>query len=367
MKILHLPLWIPTKADIQLGNFIHQQIQVTEIDHEIYTLSFLSSSNSSKIEFVFNSKNSLTVFYPKFSNKALTFLYFLLASKKATTYIKREHKFDLIHCHVAGRNLWIAKTFFKTIPVVLSEHWSGFINGNFDKYSNFKKSILLNYINSCDAVVSVSEFLSEGLKRAGVKKSIKTIGNIIDVKEKKSSNDKSEVHFLVVADLVDQIKNISGVIRAIAKIKLEDKIVSLSIVGDGTDKNKLAQLVNDLNLSHKIKFLGRLSQEQVQEEILKTDCTIVNSNFETFSMVVLETIFTGNPVICTKCGAPEQFINENNGILIEKGNTVALTEAIEYFALNCRNFNPEEVRNSLKNNYRKEVIQEKLNKLYSSI
>ena len=77
MKILHLPLWIPTKADIQLGNFIHQQIQVTEIDHEIYTLSFLSSSNSSKIEFVFNSKNSLTVFYPKFSNKALTFLYFL--------------------------------------------------------------------------------------------------------------------------------------------------------------------------------------------------------------------------------------------------------------------------------------------------
>ena len=154
MKILHLPLWIPTKADIQLGNFIHQQIQVTEIDHEIYTLSFLSSSNSSKIEFVFNSKNSLTVFYPKFSNKALTFLYFLLASKKATTYIKREHRFGVSvrnkngKCFIQRYYKDIDKKYAAVIPI------------------NWENGKLLPILNAVNEIIKIQNKSGCNLKEA---------------------------------------------------------------------------------------------------------------------------------------------------------------------------------------------------------
>ena len=72
-------------------------------------------------------------------------------------------------------------------------------------------------------------------------------------------------------------------------------------------------MVLKLKLEDRIQFLGRVVQEDVQQLLLKADCTIINSNFETFSMVALESILTGCPVICTSCGGPEQFINKSKG------------------------------------------------------
>lgn len=367
MKILHLPLWFPTKDDIQLGNFIQQQIKLTQIDHEIFTLTFLSLANCRKIEFDLNKSNSLTVVYPKSIFKLLTFFHFLRAANKAFHYLKNNYDFELIHCHIAGKNLWFAKHYFKNIPVVLSEHWSGYVNGNFKKLSFFQKKLLLKHINSCDAVVSVSPFLTTGLIDCGVNKPIVEIGNVIDVKKKINSSSSKEMHFLVVADLVDQIKNISGVINAISILNENHPTISLSIVGDGKDAASLKKMVNELKLVDKVLFLGRVDQQEVQRLILQSDCTIVNSNFETFSMIVLETIFTGNPVICTKCGGPEQFINKKNGILIEKNDVDSLAKAMVYLQQNRKNYSPLVVQDSISNRYSKDAIRMQLNELYSSI
>ena len=46
------------------------------------------------------------------------------------------------------------------------------------------------------------------------------------------------------------------------------------------------------------------------------DCFVLPSAGETFGVVYVEAMAAGLPVIATRCGGPEDFVNEDNGILI---------------------------------------------------
>ena len=84
-------------------------------------------------------------------------------------------------------------------------------------------------------------------------------------------------------------------------------------------------------------------------------------------MITLESILTGCPVIATKCGGPEQFVNENNGILIEKSNPKSLADAMVFIYLNKEKYMPEKVRTSVKQPYTKDYIRIELNNIYNTI
>ena len=67
----------------------------------------------------------------------IAFLWYLKAVRLSLRHLKKiDFDPDIIHCHVAGRNLWMANRFFARVPKILSEHWSGYVNGNFDKQLN---------------------------------------------------------------------------------------------------------------------------------------------------------------------------------------------------------------------------------------
>ena len=246
---------------------------------------------------------------------------------------KRGFEPDVIHCHVAGRNLWFASKYFRNTPRVLSEHWSGYLNGYFERLPFYVKRFLIQKINHSKVVTCASNHLAESLIEKGVNKRIEILQNVIQYKEKKEGTISDGFTFLVVADLVDEIKNVSGVIEALSRLKKEFKI-TLSIVGGGPDKEQLERLADELNVGHQVFFHGRCEQKEVQYYLLNADCLIVNSRVETYSMVTIESILSGCPVIATQCGGPEQFINTDNGILIAVNDVNVLAEAMAEVFLN---------------------------------
>lgn len=56
-----------------------------------------------------------------------------------------------------------------------------------------------------------------------------------------------------------------------------------------------------------------------------TKTFILNSYKETFGVVCVEAAMCGARVISTRCGGPECFINDLNGILINTGNVEELS------------------------------------------
>ena len=105
---------------------------------------------------------------------------------------------------------------------------------------------------------------------------------------------------LTVADLHDHNKNVSGTLRMLAKVT---EPFRFEIIGEGKDVVQLTQLARDLDLlDRNVFFLGRKTNEEVLRHLHEIDCLLVNSRFETFSMITAEALSAGTPVIATRCG-----------------------------------------------------------------
>ena len=358
---------MPNENDIQLGNFIQEHISLSSKRNEIHSLEFFADPDLIKVKIDSNS-GVTRISYPKSNFRALNLLRYIKASKIAINELRKTGFVpDLVHCHVAGRNLWMAHKYFPNKPIVLSEHWSGYVNGNFERQSYLMKKFILSRINKCNLVTSVSNHLKEGMIRQGVNKEIVILQNAIKYKEKTAVKETKGMTFLIVADLMDEIKNITGVLEALKELKLEHSHFKLIIIGDGPDSRILKEKTIALDIETQVSFVGRMVQQEVQDYFLIADCLIVNSNYETFSMVTIEAILTGVPVIASRCGGPEQFVNAKNGLLIPKRDTKSLVNAMKEMYQNRSQYEPNVVRGSVKENYSLNRVEDQLNEIYIGV
>lgn len=367
-KILHIPQWYPNPDDIQLGAFIQKQIIATAKECNNFVLSIVGSKNISDISLSINDSNKIKeiqVIYCAKGNAYKRVKFYLKALQKGLSAIADAGFYpDLVHCHIAGKNLWIAEKYFKNTPVILSEHWSGYLDGRFEAIPNLKKKKRIKRINNCKEVIAVSKHLADAIRNKGIQNKISIVDNVIETNGIRKQLDKEYFTFLMVADLVDQTKNISGVIRAFSEVLKTKPNSILDIIGEGKDKNVLSELVKKANITDSVNFIGRLPQEEVLNYYSQVDCVIVNSHFETYSMVTVEAILSGVPVIATRCKGPEQFINENNGLLIELNNSEQLENAMN--SIQAKDLLPESIANSLSTDSTMSSVGNKLLKIYQN-
>ena len=254
--------------------------------------------------------------------------YIKMADKLYGEYIKEFGMPDIIHAHnflYAG----VIAEFLKDkygIKYVITEHSSSFARNNL---SNEKIKSIKNIAKNASKVTAVSSSFNKILEKY-TKTNIDLLSNIVDdfFFQKKFQNKISNDFIFLHIGSLDKNKNQELLIRSFQKIaKLNDKIY-LNIAGDGYMRNFLESLVKKLNIEKQVNFLGRISQERVREEMMKSDCFVLSSNFETFGVVLIEALACGLPLIATKCGGPEDIVNRQNGILINVENQLQLNMLI---------------------------------------
>jgi len=381
--ILHLPKWYPHPADVQNGVFIQKHIGVAA---EKYNCSVVFATSARQKELYLLESQfdegvfTVKVFFKEFNHQNVlkpivhAFRYFVALRKGLKIVQQKFGKPDLIHAHVllrTGLIAWFYGIYFN-IPFIITEHWSGFINGNFDKKSPVFRKLAEFVFERAEKIIVVSGILKEALGKLGVKNSkISVVPNVVDAlpqagsKPPKTENDT--VIIVTVADLVDEIKNISDVIKVVAGLSQNFKI-EYWIVGDGADKEKLVGLATSLGVIDKqVFFAGRKTNEEVLEILNKVDFMVLNSISETFSVVTAEALLAGKPVIATRCGGPEIFINETNGILIEPANPEALKAAIVGMIGKYKSYNPEILKSTIREKFGREAVGSKILTIYDEI
>lgn len=106
--------------------------------------------------------------------------------------------------------------------------------------------------------------------------------------------------------------------------------VKLLVIGEGPEKNSLTELTQNLKVTHRVKFLGKVERQLGFAYMKTSDIFVLNTGYEGFSHVLLEAMMVGIPVITTSvCGNPELVTTEKNGILVQHGNIAELQEQIE--------------------------------------
>ena len=135
------------------------------------------------------------------------------------------------------------------------------------------------------------------------------------------------IKYLYVGGLVTA-KNVDSVIKAFSLARKDND--TLTIIGDGEEKENLLKLVNELNIQDSVYFLGKLSRNDVQRKMKEAHVFAMISKYETFGMVYVEAMLQGCITIASYQGGFDGIIkNGENGFLCEQGNAEMLASVFK--------------------------------------
>lgn len=266
-------------------------------------------------------------------------------------YLKVE-KFnpDIIHTqHLffgVGLEALIAAKILKK-PLVGTNHTA---IKEFLKYSPVRgkwfSDIVLKYVDwyygKCTLTTAPSRSVIDEMKQLGFSGEYRVISNPIDTETFRPLPNKSRIkkkfgfgeNVIVHAGRLAPERNIDVIIRALPLVKQRMPSVELVIAGKGVDEKNLRHLAKSLGVEQNVKFMG-FATKPVLAEIYNTGkIFVITSTSDTQSMVMMQAMASGLPIIGVKARALPEYINSKNGILIEPGDEKTLAKKIVFLLTN---------------------------------
>ena len=281
--------------------------------------------------------------------------------KAVGDYINDHGKPDIIHAHSRFLLANVIASEVKgkyEIPYLVTEHSTFYMHH--PPPGELHKNMVYQTITKSNGLITVSDKLAQVMKaNLGRDFSYEMIPNIIDeIFEKDLPHNgafKDQFVLLNVAAL-NEHKGHHVLLDAFARFVSRQKNAVLRIAGEGIQDEKLKKLAGKLGISAQVEFLGQLTNEQVRNEMLGADCLVVASEFETFGVVVIEAHACGKPVISTKCGGPEEIIDDSNGILVEVNDPEDMALAMEKIYQNKKAYSAESIRSNCIRKFGQEAV-----------
>jgi len=301
---------------------------------EGHKVHFITYSQPSRLDFL-----NENLFYHEVNIRSYPLFeyppYELALASKMVSVVKEE-KLDLLHVHYAiphASAAYVAKQILKThgisIPVVTTLHGTDItLVGKDASY----EPVVTFSINQSDGVTAVSEDLrKETFLHFKVNNEIKVIPNFIDLekfkKQKKDHFKKAicphDEMLIVHTSNFRKVKRIGDVIKIFNNIHKEIP-AKLLMIGDGPERVYAEKLCRDFNISHDVRFLGKL--EAVEEVLSVADLFLMPSEKESFGLAALEAMACEVPVISSNTGGiPELNIHGVTGFLSNIGDIEDMT------------------------------------------
>ena len=141
-------------------------------------------------------------------------------------------------------------------------------------------------------------------------------------------------------------KGLPVLLQSLRQLTDKGDDVTLTVVGDGPDREHLENQCETLGIADRTEFVGYAGPDEVVEYLKQSDVFILPSFAEGVPVTLMEAMYIGVPVISTYVGGIVELIeNEKNGLLVSPSDSDGLRLAIERY-LNDSTFKQDIVRNA---------------------
>jgi L-malate glycosyltransferase len=370
--ILFLSSWYPSKVHPTLGNFVQRHAEAVATQHQVDVIYVTPDSTCTEIHSESFSRNNLTEHIWYYPAKKPDPWYRLKTFKQAFKHwLKVNGKLpDIAHLNVlypAGNQArWLKSEY--GVPFVVTEHWTGYHKEHQVKLNPYQRYNIIKTAKEAEMICPVSKHLADAMKAWGITSSVQVVANVVDTElfHRAEAQTIIKQTFLHVSSLVDDHKNISGMLRVICRVtKVRDDVL-FQIVGDG-DIKPYQKMARDLGIPQaQLEIKGEQSLEQIAELMRSCDVFLMFSRYENLPCVILEAFSSGIPVISSNVGGIHEHLTEDKGILVESEDEEALESAI-YLTLDSSKPDPEMLRDYAVKHFSIQHIASQFTHIYQSI
>jgi glycosyltransferase involved in cell wall biosynthesis len=187
-------------------------------------------------------------------------------------------------------------------------------------------------LRRCDAVVAPSLFIARTLELDVDPGGIVHIDNGVDIPDVVSA-PPGRGRFLFVGRL-EAVKGVDVLLRAFARARQRCPGITLTIAGDGAERNTLEALAARLELAPDVTFLGRVEPDEVARNLADSDVLVTPSVWpEAFGLVIVEAMGVGRAVLASGVGAiPELVAHGVSGLITDPYDEAAMAAGMVQLA-----------------------------------
>ena len=322
----------------------------------------------------------MEIFHPRFvtgpgnSLHSLESVPYYLGVSRLVKQIRQRFPFDLIHAHFSYPDGVVAAALGKRfkVPVVITEQagWRPWM----DNYPLVKRQVIWA-AKKCEFIIAVSNSQRESIIHfTGNGDGTRVIPNLVDgtvftlrnEAEKNSPDDQ-----ILFVGLVRRVKGLDVLLNTVRLLLDQKSNVKLAVIGDAfyegyrKEYSELIELAKTLGLKNRIEFLGPKSPAEVAQHIQRSALLVLPSRRETFGAVLAEALACGTPVVSTRCGGPEDIVNESVGVLVPSEDPEALARGIKHVLDRKQSYDPGKLRAYALENFGAQEVGRRITDLYA--
>lgn len=233
-----------------------------------------------------------------------------------------KHQISHLHNHFAnsGANVGLLASQFLGIP------WSVTLHGTAD-WDYPAGPLLSQKIEMAEFVACVSQFgraQAMAICRPAVWPKVFVSRCGVDLSRfpvrRRERQAPSRIQILAVGRLSPE-KGHAGLLTAFAQIIEQGIDAEMRIIGEGPLRSEIAQRVKELNLQNRCTLLGQKTEEEVFDEMSRSDLFVQSSFMEGLPVVLMEALALRLPVIAPCiAGIPELVRSGETGLLFNVGD-----------------------------------------------
>ncbi|WP_309128021.1 glycosyltransferase [Microbacterium sp.] len=319
MRILVVTPWYPTVAQPTAGVFVQRDAQLIGTHHDVEIVHLVEPHLLTEQDRVIDADSEMPVHRIPFDrNSPGTYR---PAWRRLHPLIEQA---DVVHTHALPA---IAAFIGRRVgrPWVHSEHWSAVTDpASFNLRGRIFFMFLSRLLRRPDVVTVVSSFLLEhvGRFRRGTTMIVPSAVPAAVVSAAEHSADR--LRLVAVANLVDG-KDPLLAIETIRELRRRGVPAELRWVGDGPLRGHVQGAIVD---DPSIRLVGTLDRAGVSAELERAEIFFLPTRRETLCLSAIEAISHGRPVVMGAVGGQRDYVEPDNGVLVEERSATAYADAI---------------------------------------
>lgn len=240
---------------------------------------------------------------------------------------------DILHIHQLTPSYPLDFALIDFKPTIISV-WGADILESYQNSSPEIKQKIIFALRKADLITATSKFLVQKTKELIPEKEVEVIPFGIDL-EKFSPKSKKKDSKIITIGFIKHLEpkyGASYLIEAFSEVCKEYTNTNLLILGEGSLENELKNLVKELKIEDRVKFIGFVPNDLVPQYLSQMDIFVMPSikESESFGVAALEASAMEIPVVASDIGGvPEVVEDGKTGILVEPKNVKKLVEAIK--------------------------------------